>query len=61
MGLRINACDNLNTNSLAFKGEEVNAGILTKPIETVQKTIETGVETFVGEEKDKKKGEGKIH
>lgn len=39
----------------AFMSEKVEAGILTKPIETVQKTIETGVDTFVGQEKDTKK------
>lgn len=47
-----------NSNSYtrpAFKSEKVEAGILTKPIETVQKTIETGVDTFVGQEKDAKK------
>lgn len=39
----------------AFMSEKVEAGILTKPIETIQKTIETGVDTFVGQEKDTKK------
>ena len=39
----------------AFTSEKVEAGILTKPIETVQKTIETGVDTFVGQENDQKK------
>ena len=39
----------------AFTSEKVEAGFLTKPIETVQKTIETGVDTFVGQEKDLKK------
>ena len=41
-----------------FKSDKIEAGILTKPIETVQKTIETGVDTFVptqNESKEKKK------
>ena len=38
-----------------FTSEKVEAGILTKPIETIQKTIETGVDTFVGQENDQKK------
>ena len=38
-----------------FTSEKVEAGILTKPIETIQKTIETGFDTFVGQENDQKK------
>ena len=38
----------------AFKADKVEAGILTKPIETVQKTTETVVDTF-DKTTDKKK------
>lgn len=42
----------------AFKSEKIEAGVLTKPIEKVQQTIESGVDTLVkipNEDKKKKK------
>ena len=60
--MTINYSGNINFlgKSPSRDEEKLDAGIFTKPIETVQKTIETGVDTFVqtidpNESEEKKK------
>ena len=42
-------------NSLNFRADKLESGILAKPIEKVQKTIETSVDTFDKTQDEKKK------
>jgi hypothetical protein len=49
---RIN--NNLYYTNPSFRSDSTSFGVLRKPIETVQKTIESGVDGFVSKENDTK-------